>query len=82
MVSVNILIGLLLALACAVTTNVAPVLEHRGVNLAPSFCMSRPLRSTRQSAAFALVLLGSALMPSGAREERDSYAARPALGAA
>lgn len=45
--SVNILIGLLLALGCAVTTNVASVLKHRGANLAPAFCVTRPLQSTR-----------------------------------
>ncbi len=32
----NILIGLLLALGCAVTTNVASVLKHRGANRAPA----------------------------------------------
>jgi hypothetical protein len=43
----QILVGLLLATGCAVVTNVAAVLKHRGANAVPAFRMTRPLRSAR-----------------------------------
>lgn len=43
-----ILIGLLLAAACAVATNVASVLTHRGANTVPALRARHPVRSVRQ----------------------------------
>ncbi len=48
----QILVGLTLATACALATNVAAILKHRGANTVPAFTIRRPLRSTR-------LLLGS-----------------------
>jgi hypothetical protein len=48
----QILVGLTLAGACALTTNIASILKHRGANTVPRFEIRRPLRSTR-------LLLGS-----------------------
>lgn len=45
--TVQILVGLTLATACAVATNLASVLKHRGANAVPPFQLRRPLRSTR-----------------------------------
>jgi len=43
----QILVGLTLASACAVATNVGSVLKHRGANAVPPFQLRRPVRSTR-----------------------------------
>ncbi|HEY4281096.1 MAG TPA: hypothetical protein VGM91_22980 [Conexibacter sp.] len=43
-----IVIGLLLACACAVGTNVAAVLKHRGANAVPTVRARHPLRSVRE----------------------------------
>jgi hypothetical protein len=48
----SILAGLTLAAGCALATNVAAILKHRGANAVPAFQIRRPLRSTR-------LLLGS-----------------------
>lgn len=45
--SLHILVGLLLATGCAVATNVASVLKHRGANAVPAIRMRRPLHSLR-----------------------------------
>jgi hypothetical protein len=50
--SLPILLGLLLAAGCAVATNVASVLKHRGANAVPALRLRHPLRSVR-------LLLGS-----------------------
>jgi drug/metabolite transporter (DMT)-like permease len=51
-VTPQILVGLLLATGCAVATNVASVLKHRGANAVPPLRIRTPLRSLR-------LLLGS-----------------------
>ena len=43
----QIVIGLVLAIGCAIGTNVAAVLKHRGCNDAPAFSARHPLRSAR-----------------------------------
>jgi hypothetical protein len=43
----QILTGLTLAAGCAVATNVASILKHRGANTVPAFTLRRPWRSTR-----------------------------------
>jgi hypothetical protein len=48
----QIVVGLTLASACALATNVGSILKHRGANTVPAFQIRRPLRSTR-------LLLGS-----------------------
>lgn len=45
--SFSIIAGLALATICAVATNVAAILKHRGANAVPAFEVRRPLRSTR-----------------------------------
>jgi drug/metabolite transporter (DMT)-like permease len=45
--SLPVLFGLLLAAACAVATNVASVLKHRGANATPRLRARHPLRSVR-----------------------------------
>jgi hypothetical protein len=45
--SLPILLGLLLAAGCAVATNVANVLKHRGANAVPAVRLRHPLRSAR-----------------------------------
>jgi hypothetical protein len=45
--SLPILFGLLLAAGCAVATNVASVLKHRGANAVPALRLRHPLRSVR-----------------------------------
>jgi hypothetical protein len=48
----QIVVGLTLASACALATNVGSILKHRGANTVAAFEIRRPLRSTR-------LLLGS-----------------------
>jgi drug/metabolite transporter (DMT)-like permease len=41
-------LGILLALACAVATQLGFLYKHKGANAAPQVCMRHPLRSARQ----------------------------------
>jgi hypothetical protein len=59
------LFGILLALACALTTNVGFLLKHRGACEAPAVDMRRPLRSARALFASRFFAIGM-LVASGA----------------
>jgi len=45
---VTLNLGILLALTCAVATQLGFLYKHKGANAAPQVCMSHPLRSARQ----------------------------------
>jgi drug/metabolite transporter (DMT)-like permease len=45
---VTLNLGILLALACAVATQLGFLYKHRGANAAPQVCMRHPLRSAKQ----------------------------------
>ncbi len=61
----NPLFGILLALACALTTNVGFLFKHRGACAAPPVDMRRPLRTARRLYASRLFAIGM-LIASGA----------------
>jgi drug/metabolite transporter (DMT)-like permease len=61
----NPLFGILLALACALTTNVGFLFKHRGACAAPAVDMRRPLRSARSLFRSRLFAIGM-LIASGA----------------
>jgi drug/metabolite transporter (DMT)-like permease len=45
---VTLNLGILLALACAVATQLGFLYKHKGANAAPKVCMRRPLRTVRE----------------------------------
>jgi drug/metabolite transporter (DMT)-like permease len=55
---VTLNLGILLALACAVATQLGFLYKHKGANAAPQVCMRHPLRSARQLFASRWFALG------------------------
>ena len=55
------LLGILLALACALATNVGFLYKHRGARAAPAVDMRRPLRTARSLFASPLFAIGMAI---------------------
>src|SRR5205807_2670316 len=56
--SMTILIGILLALACALATNIGFLFKHRGVRQAPPVDMRHPLRTARSLFGVRLFAIG------------------------
>src|SRR3954447_23399 len=54
-------LGILLALACAVATQLGFLYKHKGANAAPQVCMRHPLRSGRQLFASRWFAIGMAV---------------------
>jgi len=59
------ILGILLALACALTTNIGFLFKHRGACAAPAVDMRHPLRSGRSLFASKMFAIGM-LIASGA----------------
>jgi len=58
---VTLNLGILLALACAVATQLGFLYKHKGANAAPQVCMRHPLRSGRQLFASRWFAIGMAV---------------------